>query len=76
MRAEGADLHLDVAAVDGSYAGQEARRGYGLRMLAARAPAAVLANGRALPALQSAAVLEAAPRAGISMPPTAAAPCT
>lgn len=58
MHANGADLQLEAGAVDGSYAGQEARRGYGLRMLAAHAPAAVLAGGRALPALQSAAVLE------------------
>jgi hypothetical protein len=58
MRADGADLLLDADAVDGSYAGQEARRGYGLRMPAAHAPAAVLAGGRALPSLQSAAVLE------------------
>lgn len=59
MHAEGADLQLEAGAVDGSYAGQEARRSYGLRMPAAHAPASVLAGGRSLSALQSAAVLQA-----------------
>lgn len=59
MRSEGADLFVDAGAVDGSYAGQEARRGYGLRIPAAHAPGAVLADGRALPALQSMAALDA-----------------
>jgi len=60
MQATGADATVDIGAVDGTYAGQEARRGYSLRMLAAKAPDGVSAEGRALPARSSAAALEAA----------------
>jgi len=60
MDAAGADVTVDVGAVDGTYAGQEARRAYSLRMLAPHAPQTVVADGRALPARSSAAALEAA----------------
>ncbi|WP_082548096.1 TIM-barrel domain-containing protein [Massilia sp. Root335] len=59
MTAAGRDATVDVGAVDGTYAGQEARRGYSLRMLAAHAPDAVQADGRALPARASRAALDA-----------------
>lgn len=48
MRVTGADVHVDVEPVAGSYADQLPRRGHALRMLAARHPAAVTANGAAL----------------------------
>ena len=60
MQAAGADATVDIGAVDGTYAGQEARRGYTLRMLAANAPQSVQAEGRALPARSSVAALDAA----------------
>ena len=59
MTATGRDATIDVGAVDGTYAGQEARRGYSLRMLAAHAPDAVQADGRALPARASRAAVDA-----------------
>jgi hypothetical protein len=60
MQAAGADATVDIGAVDGTYAGQEARRGYTLRMLAANAPESVQAEGRALPSRSSVAALDAA----------------
>ena len=50
MRQTGADVQVDIGAVDGQYQGQEARRGYALRMLAGRAPAAVKAGERLIAA--------------------------
>jgi alpha-glucosidase (family GH31 glycosyl hydrolase) len=60
MRASEAGVQVDIEPVAGSYAGQEPRRGYALRMLVAQAPGAVLAGGKALPTLASRAAYEAA----------------
>ncbi|WUR13615.1 glycoside hydrolase family 31 protein [[Empedobacter] haloabium] len=60
MRAEGADVRVDIDPVDGSYAGQLAQRGYALRMLAMRRPATVAANGVALTAHASRVDFDAA----------------
>ncbi|KAB8058714.1 glycoside hydrolase family 31 protein, partial [Janthinobacterium violaceinigrum] len=46
MRQTAGDVRVEIGAVDGQYQGQEARRGYALRMLAGQAPAAVRAGER------------------------------
>ncbi|WP_374580155.1 TIM-barrel domain-containing protein [Pseudoduganella sp.] len=50
MRADGARVTVDIAPVEGSYAGQEARRAYSLRMLTRQRPASVEASASASPA--------------------------
>ncbi|MBJ7313442.1 TIM-barrel domain-containing protein [Rugamonas sp. CCM 8940] len=60
MRAAGGDVQVEIDAVSGSYAGQEARRGYALRMLSRQRPAQVSAAGVALPALAERAAFDAA----------------
>jgi alpha-glucosidase (family GH31 glycosyl hydrolase) len=72
MRATGAGttggsarVDVDIAAVEGSYAGQEARRAYSLRMLSRQRPTAVVASsagaaGRTVPAQRDRAAYEAA----------------
>src|SRR5450830_1903720 len=45
MRVEGADVHVELDPVAGSYADQLPRRGHALRMLVARRPAAVTTGG-------------------------------
>lgn len=64
MREAGGRVEVQLAPVEGSYAGQEAQRSYVLRMLARQRPSAVDAAsgapGRALPALADRAAWEAA----------------
>ncbi len=60
MRAAGADVRVDLEPVAGSYADQLPRRGHALRMLAARRPAVVTANGSALAGHPTRAAYDAA----------------
>ncbi len=60
MRAAGADVQVEIDGVSGSYAGQEVRRGYALRMLSRQRPSQVSAAGLALPALADRAAFDAA----------------
>jgi len=65
MQAAGNGVQVRIAPVDGSYAGQEPRRSYAVRMLLAQRPAAVRAEGaasaaRTLPALADHAAYDAA----------------
>jgi len=59
MREADGTVEVDIAPVAGSYAGQEPRRSYALRMLTRQRPAAVLA-GHALPAYADRAAFDAA----------------
>ncbi|KQV47686.1 TIM-barrel domain-containing protein [Duganella sp. Root336D2] len=60
MRESSGIVSVDIAAVEGSYEGQEARRCYALRMLTRQRPAAVTAASRSLPAHTDRAAYEAA----------------
>lgn len=60
MQAQGADVRVEIDPVTGSYADQLPRRGYALRMLAARRPGAVSADGVALTEYGSRADYDAA----------------
>ncbi|SDI08910.1 TIM-barrel domain-containing protein [Janthinobacterium sp. YR213] len=60
MRQAGADVQVDIGAVDGKYQGQEGRRGYALRMLAGQAPAAVRAGERLIAAFADRAAYDKA----------------
>ena len=60
MQAAGADVTVSIGAVNGSYAGQEARRSYALRLLSRQRPAAVRTAAAVLPALADRAAFDAA----------------
>jgi len=60
MRESGGAVSVDIAAVEGSYAGQEPRRSYALRMLSRQRPATVAAASRSLPAHADRAAYDAA----------------
>ncbi|WP_426165714.1 TIM-barrel domain-containing protein [Pseudoduganella sp. R-34] len=60
MRESGGAVSVDIAPVEGSYAGQEARRSYVLRMLTRQRPAAVATASRTLPARADRAAYDAA----------------
>lgn len=51
MRESGGKVDVEIGAVNGTYAGQEARRAYGLRMLLRQRPAQVAAGATLLPQL-------------------------
>lgn len=55
------DILVDIGAASGSYAGQLPERRYALRVLSRQRPAAVAADGRALPAHPERAAYDAAP---------------
>src|SRR5450830_328369 len=60
MHEEQGRVDVELGAVEGSYAGQEARRAYALRVLMRQRPAQVLADGAALAALDGRAAFDAA----------------
>ena len=60
MQVQGDDVRVDIEPVSGSYADQLPRRGYALRMLAARRPSAVTTGSGALAEHASRAAFDAA----------------
>ncbi|MDM4767665.1 TIM-barrel domain-containing protein [Pelomonas sp. SE-A7] len=60
MLLEGQQLSVQIDAVRGEYAGQEAQRAYSLRVLSRSEPSSVTAAGQVLPKLAGAAAFEAA----------------